>query len=340
MDHFETLTGRCLQDLWLHSLTPSIRNCFETLFIAVIGAIALNAVYVFFRTEWPRVYTSLDSRVDYQYKRHPLKTVVGFRGLPVAVVTAITAEMIDRSGGDVKVGSGIMIVTYLSLSTGRALRDIVTPPRDQNYVLLVLYHVVQITVVLLFSAMGLIAHDLWGPWIPSFNDLMIALFAGSFAAVMAIWAKDVMSTVYLDDSQVVDQLRNDVGHKLIGYARRRCRVLDRSGNLGHLVEAILLAEAQQRPKWFRKLERLSGIFGREGTYGVAQVRSKGAISDELSISVLIGQLIRNAPGPFEAVIENQDELQKLLRSHNPDDEHVNRIATFLGFLIADEHQRN
>ena len=48
-------------------------------------------------------------------------------------------------------------------------------------------------------------------------------------------------------------------------------------------KATILTESIQRPRWFRRLERLKGILFPRGTYGIMQVRSSRPIGDRRSI---------------------------------------------------------
>ncbi|OFP38121.1 hypothetical protein HMPREF2990_01580 [Corynebacterium sp. HMSC071B10] len=244
------------------------------------------------------------------------------------MVVFLTTEFTDRADGHVLVGLLSMLTLYIILTTGRAVFDVVRPPRHSNYLFVIFHHAGQICVIILFASFGLVMHDLFGSWIPSGEDFAIALVAGSFASIMAIWTKNLMSAAKLPFPTLVSELRKDIGAKQLAFARALSRNYDSSGNLGYLVEAILLAEAQQRPKWFRRIENFTGKIGRTGTYGVAQVSAPAPISDERSIELLIEQLIARASFRFDENNFDHAELHKLLLQHNPDPEHVGRIMQY------------
>ena len=201
----------------------------------------MNAVYGFFRTEWPESYTSLDSRIEHQYKSNHIRTLVGFRGLPVAVVVFLISEMIDRTGGYVLAGLLGMTSLYLLSTTARAVFDVLKRPRHPNYKFIVLHQGGQVCIVLFFAWIGLVSQDLWGIWIPSGEDLAIAIFAGSFASVMAIWTRGWLTASRLPFTDLVAELRKDIGQVSLDYAYKQSLRFDQSGNLGCLVHSILLA---------------------------------------------------------------------------------------------------
>lgn len=327
MNHYETLTARFLEQLW-DELPQGAHDAALTIVLAIAGVILLNAIYGFFRTEWPESYTSLDNRIEHQYRSNPLRTLVGFRGLPVAVTVMLISEMIDRNEGHVVMGTVGMIASYLVLTSARAVYEVLKEPRHPNYKFIILHHCGQTLIVVIFAWFGLIGHDLWGSWIPRGDEFAIAVLAGAFASVMAIWARSWLTAVKMPFPELVQELKLDIGFDQIEYALMQSGKVDRSGNLGLLVYAILLAEAQQRPSWFRKLETLIGKLGRSGTFGVAQVSSNRPVSDEQSIDMLIQQLVSGARFEFVEMDYHSLEVRNLLLEHNPDRDHVERIITY------------
>ena len=106
--------------------------------------------------------------------------------------------------------------------------------------------------------------------------------------------------------------RQRVGPELIWYARQ----LARERNLDpDLVETTILTESIQRPRWFRRLERLKGIVFRKGTYGIMQVWSSRPIGDRRSIDrALVVHAVAfelSADGSTESAL-----VRERLRSYN------------------------
>lgn len=117
-------------------------------------------------------------------------------------------------------------------------------------------------------------------WVPDFATIRDAIWAGLIASLLAFafirWTRASESNL----AEVVMAQRQRVGPELIWYARQLAmeRSLDPD-----LVETTILTESIQRPRWFRRLERLKGIVFRKGTYGIMQVRSSRPIGDRRSI---------------------------------------------------------
>ena len=250
-------------------------------------------------------------------------------------MTMLVAEYLDRAGGFVAEGVAGSIFAYLTLSTGRAIVGVLKKPRHPNYFYFFLYHLGQALLVSISSYIGVVLHELWGSWVPAGSEMLLALITGAFAAIVAIGVRSVMSPTKVSDSELIEKLREDIGARAIDYAHRQCFRLDRGGDLARLVEAVLLAEVQQRPRWMRKIENLTGRFRKDGTYGVAQVRSVEPIPDNESIDKLIRNILDAEPDVWCGQPISYAELQRLLfEAHNPDREHVDRIMNFYRALYA------
>lgn len=322
----ETALADWLLHFWSDSLSATARAWIRTSALAFAGVACLQAIYIFLRTSWPETYTSLDTRIERQYHREPFRSVVLFRCLPVAIVTMLIAEYLERTQGFVWEGITGLVIVYLGLSTGRAIVDVLRKPRHPNYLYFLLYHLTQALLVVGSSYCGVVFHDLWGKWAPTGSDMTLALLTGAFAATAAIGFRSLLSPAQMTNDELIRELREDIGESIIEYAHRQCFRLDPSGDLSRLIEAILLAEAQQRPKLVRRLERVIGKFRKSGTYGVAQVKSSKPISDKESIDVLIRTMLVaeqevGCGGPITEI----ELAQMLFDFHNSDEEHVKRI---------------
>ena len=99
---------------------------------------------------------------------------------------------------------------------------------------------------------------------------------------------------------------------MIDYARESAA---REGLDPDLVETVILIEAIQRPRWFRRLEFMKGIIFRKGTYGIMQVQSPRPIRDRTSIDKAL-QTHRAAFKPREAEGRSYNSISEQLRSYN------------------------
>ena len=116
--------------------------------------------------------------------------------------------------------------------------------------------------------------------VPDFESIRDAIWAGLIASMLAFafvhWTRAPERTL----ADIVRVQRQRVGPELIAYARGLA--LERNLDLD-LVETTILTESIQRPRWFRRLERLKGIVFPKGTYGIMQVWSSRPIGDRRSI---------------------------------------------------------
>lgn len=80
--------------------------------------------------------------------------------------------------------------------------------------------------------------------------------------------------------QAVAEAQRRLGTDLIRHAHETA---NRHGADPLFVEAVMIAESFQRPKWFRVLERRFGRYLGAKSYGVMQVPNSQPISDEESV---------------------------------------------------------
>lgn len=115
--------------------------------------------------------------------------------------------------------------------------------------------------------------------VPPIDEYFKSLWGTILVAILAaiVIAK---TRVQLDVGRLVNRSRKEVGLRLRALARSEAT---RVGADADLVEAILLTENLQRPKWFRQLERVKGSLFPRGSYGVMQVTADRPISDDESI---------------------------------------------------------
>ena len=138
-----------------------------------------------------------------------------------------------------------------------------------------------------------------------------------------------MARKKLSDEAVIEQLVDDIGEDAWSYVSNFKATDPREIRIA---KAIILAECQQRPRWFRRLERVKGRLWKQGTYGVAQVAADGPITDRESIDRLITRL----QGHIDRDPESGENFARLTKSflldHNPDRDHAQRIQSFYDTL--------
>lgn len=130
--------------------------------------------------------------------------------------------------------------------------------------------------------MALKTFDVWTALTPTPRDIMLALWIGVIAAVVGAVIQRVSSQAGGVD-ETVAHAKRDVGTELW----QRIDVAASANDCdGDLLRAIVCAEVSQRPKWFRRLERVKGVFVPAGSYGPAQMTASRPVDDVASIDRL------------------------------------------------------
>ena len=89
----------------------------------------------------------------------------------------------------------------------------------------------------------------------------------------------------------------------------------------------MITESIQRPKWFRRLERILGLIYRRGTYGIMQVRNDRPIGDKQSIDIAI----RNHLNESGNIVDSEGNydfelLEQYIRAYNPSIAFINQAS--------------
>lgn len=103
--------------------------------------------------------------------------------------------------------------------------------------------------------------------------------------------------------------------------RTRSQLIERLAAKNHhteefLAKPIVLAEVEQRPRWFRRLERLAGSFRKRGTYGPAQVMATTPLPN--GIDCILDYVARKAAGYSTGLKKNEVDKLKADMMNRPD----------------------
>lgn len=335
MGHLETRTVTQVQDssslatlireFYSTTLDETGRAAIETIGLALLGVLILKSAYSLIKTSWPETYTDTETRAQEHIRVNPIRTYVLFRGGPVFLVTVFISVCIDRAGGMTWPGSWLMVVLYLVWTTGMAVVKVFRTPRHPNWTMLLIYHVLSIAVVVIAGVLAVSLRSLFTPIIPANRELLISVWAGVFAALLAGVIRQMLAPHRLEGEEIVFALRQDIGPKTWSYL---CQQTADNEALQNLVIAVVLAESQQRPRWFRRLERIGGRLWGAGTYGVAQIAADQPISDKESIDRLVSRLDTRRVQSALAEGVYSEAFHKVCTDLNSDSSHVDRIRSF------------
>lgn len=149
--------------------------------------------------------------------------------------------------------------------------------------------------------------------VPSGREMVTAVWLAAFIGVVSFRSAQRLS-VNRDPANLLRRSRLELEQVLVNAAEAHCAKFDASF---HLVIAIMVYENVQRPRWFRRLERLVGKVTRAGgTYGVMQVRSSRPIDDQTSIEIAAERLAGTAMRPNENGWDYRQRLLQAVSNYN------------------------
>jgi hypothetical protein len=215
-------------------------------------------------------------------------------------------------------------LVHVSATNGRAIVHAIRKVREGRQALLI-YHA---TVAAgLAVALGLVSmtYSAWIPITPTPSDLPLAIWTGLFASVLTVAARQALAPAP-DVSALLARAETDIGEAHWSYARAAAKTRDCSPEL---IQAVIAAEATQRPSWVRKLETVKARATGKGTYGVAQISAALPLSDRESIDRLCqsfqGFVVPRHP-TYDWVLD--ERLAARLERHNPNRHFVELVTSF------------
>ena len=287
--------------------------------IGLATALGLLMLYQAAANEWPDNYFSVGPSVDPLVSRKLGKYAL-FRLGPVLLAGAFASSTASRVGAEPTIAVVTLGAAHLGLTNLRAIWRIVKRADRARRLTPLAYNLVVSVLVAATLCVALATRRISAALIPAPTDLTIALWAGAFAAVFAVWIRRLTFRPG-DLGSLLPRVRAEVSPAVLEYARVASLRVNAEAQL---VEAILLAESLNRPAWMRSLERRKSVVLHAGSYGVMQVRAPHAISDEESIDLAVARYAgavvpRDADGIIPAA------LHALVERHNPDPNFVELV---------------
>ena len=251
-----------------------------------VGALALWGLYRALQLNWPEQYASLNDtfalRVNQTWWRFLLYRFVPVFGAGVALWA---------TAGRLKLHPIVTIVTmvviHLLHTNAIALAQSFgkLQARQKFTINYASYHLMAIGLVALAATGSVIFGASLAFLVPKPSVLLENLWVAIFIAIAGGVALSVIGrrpdgARTFDPQYFVWRADRDVGIELSDIAYKaamdyRCDPI--------LLRSIMFAEALQRPRWVRNIERVKGVFFKRGTYGVTQESADQPISDEEAI---------------------------------------------------------
>lgn len=249
------------------------------------------ALYIFFRaveSNWPSAYFKLDSALEYAIARTPARYVI-FRLGPVFLVSLFVASTLERYGDDPHLSVVGLVVLHVTATSGRVVigqMRALLAHRVVKWPLVILAALVTLGSAGAGMLATILRSELDG-LIPAPSDLASEIWGGTIAAVGAVYLLRVVQDRSSGAQQALVHARKEIPPKL-WLAAEQAGLSTRCDPV--LLEAVMVLENAQRPRWFRRLERIKGHIVKPGTYGIMQTYSPSPISDQESISLMSKRL--------------------------------------------------
>lgn len=316
-----------------------VTNLTVQLVAGAAGVVFLYMLYTALRVEWPHNYYSVSDFFQYRLSVSPSRYAF-VRFAPVLFATFFVVAVLDRGGRGASLAVGTIVVGHFAMTSGRAVIGLVTGSGDRfarkaQFV----GHLVVGVFVAIAGVLGAAFAQVTQltRWIPSgeeiAGDMLFAVFAavgGAFLISVSQRSSDGADAMF---SNSIDRLDPELVKLAIDKSKQGDADV-------RLVLAVLIVENLQRPRWVRTLERAKEWFSAEGTYGVMQVRSSRAISDEDSIRKAVSTHFSGvAIGTDRHGEPSRLELQRAIRRYNGNRKFVEMVEELYHRLGYNESMR-
>jgi hypothetical protein len=294
-----------------------------TVVLGLLGAGFLHVVYATMRSQWPESYMSVRTALDSAPRSSALRYLL-FRCFPTYAVGSLLAITVERLGGNTLVALVCMGVPYAVVNDGRALWRLRRGGAGRGPVLW-FYYVFNLVLIAGLVPLSYLTYHWYADFVPEPDELIFAVWTAVFAAVLATAFQQVLRSPALSVERKLAAARRDIGEETWEYVSQAAL---NANCEPPLMQAIVAAEALQRPRWMRRLERAKGRFVPEGSYGVAQMTASHPLSDAQSVQALCQEHAGYYPARSSAGWVRQTLLEAHIEKHNSNPAFVSSVREF------------
>lgn len=301
-----------------------------SILLGVVGGLLIIGSYGAIESHWPGSYVNVHTRTG-QLGRFSGLWFLVFRMTPAFVVTGVVAVTAER----LELGPILATASCLAAFLFHGLRHAwlyEVEAVDPTKIWLVRF--VNQVLSLVGGLLGFWSRAFTAPVIPSPVELLNAVWTAMVAGVAYFGVSRILGRE-TTSQELLDRARRDIGRDAWSYAKAASQI--------HAlplvaVQAIILAEAVQRPRWFRELERLLPsilrLTGRTATTGIAQMRSTSSLSDEKSLELLCLDMKEWLSSHPDVSLQDIDDFEDYATHHSADAVFVDSAASFHGALLG------
>lgn len=300
-----------------------------TVAASVFGSATVLLFYAAVRTEWPSNYVSMETDFGIVINRSFLRYFV-FSSAPTYLIALVTCTLADRAGGLPVVVAAVVAVTHVARNNGRHLVSVLRHRHDQARYALILVDTFNIGVVVAAAAVGSLGPGAFPNVVPSAADFFSSLWTTAFVAIVGV------CLLYVTRHRMTtERLLTRSARETRSFRDEALAIAADENTDPALVLAILYTENLQRPSWIRSLERAKGAVWSDGTYGVMQVQSDRPLDDHTSIQIAVRTRLSGTRVARDEYSYDLDDLQRVLRNYNDNDEFVDVASQLYSYLYSD-----
>lgn len=304
---------------------------------AILSAAVLAVAYIAIKSNWPDSYASVSDFGTTLKVNRPL-SYIAFRLGPVFIIALFSSVNLERSSYPIWPFAVLLILLHGGRTVGVASYKLIRSNRNPKRILQLLILNTMVFIALTIAVtVAVISRKLLDPVVPDIQTILPEIWGAIFVGIFAYMFYNLTSNRVISSNNIVDKQREKIGQSLLNYARLKAK---KANCDPILVEAIMITESVQRPKWFRRLERIMGLVYRRGTYGIMQVTSDQPINDYESIDEAIHYHLAGSNDIVDA--EGNYDLKILKRhvySYNPSKEFVIQVSKVAEELYAEFYSR-
>ena len=303
---------------------------------ALLSAVVLAIAYLAIKSNWPDSYASVSDFGTNLKINRPL-SYIAFRLGPVFIISLFVGVNLERSGYPIWLFAILLILLHGGATVGKAVYKLIKSKRKSKRILqLLILHTMVFFALALTVLFAVILRNILDPLVPDVQTVIPEIWGAIFVGILATMFYIATSNRISSDNIIAKQ-REKIGQSLLNYARLEAKKAQCDPIL---VEAIMIAESIQRPKWFRRLERIMGVIFRRGTYGIMQVTSDQPIDDYESIDEAICYHLSGSNNIVDTKGRyNLEILKQHAHNYNPSNEFVIQVSQIAEELYAESYPR-
>lgn len=270
---------------------------------------ALRAIYAKILSQWPDSYYSAEDLYAESLTKKLPKYLL-FRFAPSVLILTIFPAFADSPRAVVVLASAL----YLLFTGGVRLAKL---RRERGRLKGVLVFAFSSSVFCFASVVAYFSTEWVSGNLPDGEDVIGELIQALLIALI------LFAFISLTDSGRYDAKSSDAVEARQFSSSIVSAALENDADPKALL-AIGLAESKQRPAWFRRLERVWGLFRPDGTFGLFQVKANRNVSDVESAMIAARRLSGFYPRS-EIFAASRNDVRAIAELHNPDPNFVEMV---------------